>query len=75
MVLDIDLKIKYRLINLYRSFNPQDGISQANYFKAQIEIISKAYNKDKSRKFVVTLILIIIPAANTCVFGSRPPGH
>ena len=31
-IIDIELSRKYRLINLYRVFNPQNGISQKNYF-------------------------------------------
>ena len=31
VILDLDLNIKYRLINLYRLFNPLGGISQKDY--------------------------------------------
>ena len=36
IILDIKMKSKYRLINLYRSFNPTDGSSQRDFFVNQL---------------------------------------
>ena len=33
IILDINMKSKYRLINLYRSFNPTDGSSQRDIYR------------------------------------------
>ena len=41
----MDLNIKYRLINLYRLFNPSGGISQKDYFINQIRLIKLALHE------------------------------
>ena len=42
IILDINMKSKYRLINLYRSFNPTDGCSQRDFFVNQLQMIKPA---------------------------------
>jgi hypothetical protein len=42
MVIDIKAKTKVRLINIYRCFNPQEGISAKAKFLIQLDLISKA---------------------------------
>ena len=42
IVVDLDLKEKYRLINIYRTFAPQGGVSPSDKFDVQINLISSA---------------------------------
>ena len=42
IVIDIKLEETYRIINLYRSFNPPGGETQRNMFTRQIELIKVA---------------------------------
>ena len=39
MIIDINLKQKFRLINMYRAFSPPNNQSQMDYFTTQIDII------------------------------------
>ena len=50
IVIDIDLKAKYRLINVYRSFSQPDVLNQSNRFLRQLGVIKRACDEDKSRK-------------------------
>ena len=42
VIIDLNLKINYRLINVYRIFNPTDGRTQRNFFLDQLTIIRTA---------------------------------
>ena len=42
IIIDLDLKRKYRLINIYRSFASQEGISPTEKFNNQINLINAA---------------------------------
>jgi hypothetical protein len=63
MVVDIKAKTKVRLINIYRCFNPQEGISAKAKFLIQLDLINKAvvpntfivgdFNIDYKRRFDV----------------------
>ena len=45
VIIDIkDTKMPTRLINIYRSFNPQDNVSARDKFKYQLQLIKIAYN-------------------------------
>ena len=41
VIIDTMLSNKYRIINLYRIFSPNNLVSQFEYFKSQLEIIKK----------------------------------
>ena len=45
IIVDIDGKNPTRIINVYRSFNPQNGESQREKFKYQLSLIKKAFVK------------------------------
>ena len=63
IVVDIKAKDNIRLINIYRCFNPQEGISAKSKFLIQLELISRAitpntlimgdFNIDYSKKYDV----------------------
>ena len=42
IIIDLVGETKLRIINLYRSFSPQDGESQQTKFKYQLSVIQKA---------------------------------
>ena len=46
IILDIKMKSKYRLINLYRSFNPTDGSSQRDFHKQTKQKLSSTIIKN-----------------------------
>ena len=45
IIIDILGSSTTRIINVYRSFNPQNGISQREKFKYQLSIIKEAFTK------------------------------
>ena len=45
-IIIIDLSCSTRIINVYRNFNPQGGVSARNKFNYQLGIISNALNKE-----------------------------
>ena len=49
IVLDLDLMKKYRLINIYTTFAPQDGMSPAEKFDVQISLIKSAVENSPNR--------------------------
>ena len=49
IVLDINMESKYRLINIYRSFNPTDGSSQRDFFINQLLMIKAALERSNER--------------------------
>ena len=53
VIIDIELSSKYRLINLYRVFNPQNGISQKNYFISQLNKIKTAIENKGNHKLIL----------------------
>ena len=46
IVIDLLQENTRRLINVYRSFNPQEGVNQRTKFKYQLELIKKAMSKN-----------------------------
>ena len=46
VVIDINAGVNLRIINLYRSFRPQGGISPQSLFSAQLEIVKNALVKN-----------------------------
>ena len=53
VILDLDLSIKIRLINLYRVFNPVNGMSQSEFFENQLRIIKKAHDSKNNYNIVL----------------------
>ena len=41
IIIDLEIKEKVRVINLYRSFRPPDSISPANFFIKQLEAVKR----------------------------------
>ena len=48
---------QYRLVNIYRSFNPSNGMTPVQFFKAQLVILKRAVltANRKKKKFLGTL--------------------
>ena len=46
IIIDIDGKSKYRIINVYRIFNPMNEETEKLYFERQIELIRRAVVSD-----------------------------
>ena len=44
IIIDLEDKSKTRIINVYRSFSPEGGISQRDKFKYQLSIIKKSFH-------------------------------
>ena len=42
VIIDIDGKSKYRIINVYRIFNPMNEVTEKLYFERQVELIRRA---------------------------------
>ena len=53
MVLDLELSEKYRIINVYRVFNPINGVTQVEYFKNLINLIKLALHNLGNRKPII----------------------
>ena len=62
IIIDLNLDYKYRIITLYRSFRPPDGLSQLEFFRKQIGIVEKSitirtivlgdFNLDVNKQFM-----------------------
>ena len=59
IIQDIDLEEKYRIINLYRIFNPPGGTSQVDHFNIQFLSIS------------IFTILFLVHCLDSGLFGHR----
>ncbi len=53
MIIDIMLKHKYRIINVYRSFNPPGGETQRQMFTRQLDLIQIAAVEDPEYKSII----------------------
>lgn len=53
IVIDLDLKFKYRIINLYRTFNPPNNLNQYEHLKYQLDLIKTAVEENLSRKCII----------------------
>ena len=53
IVIDVKLKFNYRIIGVYRIFNPQAGITQRNYFSNQLNMIKQATDLAGRNKVVI----------------------
>ena len=50
IIIDINVQTKYRLINIYRAFNPTNGMTQKEQFLYQIGLIKQALNSSQDFK-------------------------
>ena len=48
---------QYRLVNIYRSFNPSNGMTPMQFFKAQLSIVKRAVLTANNKK--INLIQLI----------------
>ena len=55
-IIIIDIKIPYtcRIVNVYRSFNPQNGLTPLNFFETQLQIIKAASEDLKGIQLIIT---------------------
>ena len=53
IIIDVNSVINYRLINVYRSFNPPNGKTQKQAFAQQLNLIKTAYNNNLAREIIV----------------------
>ena len=53
VIIDLELAENYRIINVYRVFNPVNGTTQLDYFKNQIRLIKPALNNLGTRKPII----------------------
>ena len=44
LIIDIEQEPRFRIINIYRSFNPQGGMHQKEKFRYQLQLIKNAIN-------------------------------
>ena len=53
IIIDVNSVVNYRLINVYRSFNPPNGKTQKQAFAQQLNLIKTAYNNNLAREIIV----------------------
>ena len=58
IIIDLHLKKEYRLINLYRVFNPVNNMTQREYFKYQLTLIATAL-LDTTKAVIISLMCSI----------------
>ena len=54
VIIDFKSLKNYRLINLYRVFNPQNGRTQTENFLNQLQLIKNAITQDSSKNVILT---------------------
>ena len=54
IIIDFHSHKQYRLVNLYRVFNPQNGRTQIENFQAQLDIIQNAMSNDSNKNVLIT---------------------
>ena len=54
IIIDFQTHKQYRLVNLYRVFNPQNGRTQIENFQAQLDIIQNAMSNDSNKNVLIT---------------------
>ena len=55
IIVDLQLTKKYRVIGLYRTFNPNDQTTEFNYFKNQMEIISESCSDTSIKNYIINI--------------------
>ena len=53
IIIDVNMSEKYRIVNLYRSFNPPNGKSPKIAFDEQLILISNIVNTTKDREIII----------------------
>ena len=53
VIIDVDMVSKYRLINIYRSFNPPNGVTQKNAFDGQLSVIKTSLTNCPNRSPII----------------------
>ena len=53
IIIDVNSDLNYRIINVYRSFNPPNGITQKVAFAQQLNIIKTAVFNSKEREIII----------------------
>ena len=53
IIIDIKLSKNYRIIGLYRTFTPNNGTSEYNYFKNQMDIITNSSTEPSTNLIVI----------------------
>ena len=53
VIVDVNLVVDYRIINVYRSFNPPHGLTQKAAFAQQLNLIKKATTNLKGREIII----------------------
>ena len=54
IIIDIKIPYTYRIVNVYRSFNPQNGLTPLNFFETQLQIIKTASEDLKGIQLIIT---------------------
>ena len=53
VIIDLKCKKEYRIINIYRSFSPNNNITPTERFKNQLKIIKNAMNANPNKKTII----------------------
>jgi hypothetical protein len=53
VIIDLKCKKEYRIINVYRSFSPNNNITPTERFKNQLKIIKNAMNANPNKKTII----------------------
>ena len=54
VIIDIKIPQIHRIINLYRSFNPQNGMSPMDFFENQLQIIKDASTSTDGAQIILS---------------------
>ena len=53
VIIDVNSSTNYRIINIYRPFNPPNGLSQKEAFAQQLDLIKIANLNTKGRELII----------------------
>ena len=54
VIIDVNVSKKYRVINVYRSFNPPNGVTPLAFFERQLQIINQALANLNGREIIIS---------------------
>ena len=54
IIVDINLEKKFRIINLYRVFNPVNGMTQREFFTNQMRVVRNAFVQNNNNNIILT---------------------
>ena len=69
IIIDVNSVTNYRLINVYRSFNPPNGKTQKEAFAQQLNLITTAINNNLAREIIVLGDFSILTAFQSQTVG------